>query len=228
MRKPSWQKGCFYIIAIMLAEILIRGGIWFVYLRHAADDELSLLYRNLIYYPTFSRLDGLVMGVLIALLKNWQPMGWKKLIEYGNRYLIIGMIGYTLVTFIFLTGTPKSFCSTVLNYSFLAISSAFFTLSALCHNSTLNKIRIPFITRLVILSYAIYLTHKIIINLVQITLANWHLNQRSLLPLPITVIMCLLAGWVLYNLVELPFLKLREKIGPWEDVTSVKTEMTSH
>lgn len=211
-RKRSLRTSWFIICGILIGEIILRGTFWQVYLRHAGED-IGHLYMTHIYAPTFSRLDALVMGVSIALLKNYYALLWERITKHGNVYLFVGIIGYCIVAYVFQTGSSKEFFSSVLNYSLLALSSTALTLSALCKNSLLSKFKIPGAMLIATWSYAIYLTHKSLIHITQTILANWHLDTNPWVMLPSTIVMALTGAWLLYTFVEIPFLKLREKIG---------------
>jgi peptidoglycan/LPS O-acetylase OafA/YrhL len=196
----------------LIGELLLRSLFWFVYLRHAGNN-FGLMYMKLIYAPTFSRLDSLVWGVLLAILKNYHATIWSSLTKHGNFFLLLGIMSYIFVAYIFQTSKPGEYISVALNYSFLGLSSAALTLSALCDNSLLNKYRIPGAMLLATWSYAIYLTHKSLIHITQILLTKWHLSHSITLMLVCSILLSLGGGWLLYKIVERPFLELRERIG---------------
>jgi peptidoglycan/LPS O-acetylase OafA/YrhL len=181
-----------------------------------------------IYAPTFSRLDSLVLGVSLALLKNYHHELWGKITKKGNLWLILGIMGYCCVVYVFQTGSPKQFFSVALNYSLLALSSTALTLSALSQNSILCKIRIPGAIILATWSYAIYLTHKSLIHLTLILLAKFHLNNLHLITLTSSLFSSLAGGWLLYFCIEKPFLTLRNKIGKGDLVRDIPNNKSTN
>ena len=226
VRKASLRLAWFIVFSILVGEIFIRALIWLLYLRHAGDN-IGQIYMSTIYAPTFSRLDSLVLGVSLALLKNYHHELWVKITKKGNLWLILGIIGYCFVVYVFQTGSPKQFFSVVLNYSLLALSSTALTLSALSQNSLLCKIRIPGAIVLATWSYAIYLTHKSLIHVTLILLARFHLNNLNLIMLTSSIFASLVGGWLLYFCIEKPFLILRSKIGNGYPVKEISNKFTN-
>lgn len=211
VRRISCKLGWFIILSIIIAEIIIRGCIWLIYLQHA-EKNYGLIYMKMIYVPTFSRLDSLVLGVSIALLKIHQSTLWVRITKSGNFWLFLGILGYGTVAYIFQMSLPNQFLSVVVNYSLLALSSAFLTLSALCENSLLANFKIPATMNLATWSYAIYLTHKPLLRLTQEVLSHWNLSSSVVIMLISSILVLLAGGWLLYTGIERPFLKLRKNI----------------
>lgn len=208
--KGSIKTAWILIITILVAETIIRGSIWHIYLQHAGLD-IGRIYTAKIYYPTYSRLDGLVIGVSVAMLKSFHKNLWNKLTSHGNLLLICGLAGYCFIFYIFQHGTR--FFPTTFGYSILAISSSTLTLGALSPGSILHRFKIPGAKTLALWSYAIYLTHKQFIHLTQIAISHWTIGKYNFISLAIMILVSLIGGWLLYTLVETPFLKLRDRIG---------------
>lgn len=211
VRRISGRWGWYIVLSILIAEIIIRGCIWLIYLQHAGKNY-GLIYMKMIYAPTFSRLDSLVLGVSIALLKIHHSTLWVRITKSGNFWLFLGILGYGTVAYIFQMSLPNQFLSAVMNYSLLALSSAFLTLSALCENSLLTNFKIPGAMNLATWSYAIYLTHKPLLHLTQEILSHWNLSSSIMIMLFSSILVLLAGGWLLYTGIEKPFLKLRKNI----------------
>src|SRR5438270_9592959 len=92
------------------------------------------------------------------------------------------------------------------------IGYAVMVLGAVSRSSFLYKRRNYFTTRLAALSYAVYLTHKIVIHLIQTYMVSEKIEKESNSMLLVCVLGSLLAGYLLNILIEKPFLKLREKL----------------
>jgi hypothetical protein len=93
MRKPSFGKTLTVILSILVFGILIRWSIF----RHlqpllSASDNSAYFttYIEKIYYPTYTRLDGLLMGVTLAIIKTFRPAWWQKLMASGYAALGLG------------------------------------------------------------------------------------------------------------------------------------------
>ena len=210
--KISARQRWLIILITLIGEIIIRGIIWFIYLRYPSSNA-GEIYTSMIYYPTFCRIDSLVLGVSLALLHNYHQALWIKLTKNGNFFLSMGFIGYCFVTYIYQTGLPNKFFAVAVNNSVLALSSAALVISALCKNSLLSKVNIPGAMLLATTSYAIYLTHKPIIHVTQIILGHWHLENSDFIMLISSMFLSGIGGALVYIGIEKPFLKLRDKIG---------------
>jgi peptidoglycan/LPS O-acetylase OafA/YrhL len=184
--------------------------IWFSYLRHSPGN-IGLISMKMIYGPTYTRLDSLVLGVTIALIKNYQINLWSEIIKRGNLFLMLGILGYFIMAYIYKHLPPNQFISASLSYTLLALSSTLLTLSALSPSSILYKIRIPGAMMLATLSYAIYLTHKSFIHITQTVQSSLNLNYSNSILLASSTIVSIVGAWILYVFVEKPFLKLRDK-----------------
>lgn len=210
-KKQKARIGWIIILAILVAEITLRSIIWIVYLRHAPDG-VGMISMSMIYAPTFTRLDSLVLGVFLALVKHHHLRIWSNLTKKGNLALLLGIVGYGIVVYIYQNFTAARFVSASLSYTLLAFSSMLLTLSALSPTSLLHRVRIPGAMTLATLSYAIYLTHKSFIHLSQLILSNWSLNKSNLVMLTLSIVISVLGAGLLYTCIEKPFLKIRDKI----------------
>ncbi len=208
--KGSVRMAWFVIAGILLGGIILRSYLWVTYIQHAGHN-VGAIYMSKIYYPTFTRLDGLTLGIAIALIKDFHQALWARITTKGNLFLLLGLLGCYL-SFNELHNR-LGFISAVFGYPFRSFSFAALTLAALSPNAWLYKFRIPGATTLAIWSYAIYLIHKPLIHLTLPLLARWDISSASISAAIICALISLVGGWLLYTLVETPFLKLRDKIG---------------
>jgi peptidoglycan/LPS O-acetylase OafA/YrhL len=63
-------------------------------------------------------------------------------------------------------------------------------------------------------SYAIYLTHKQVCILAAEPLAARGFEADSLVAIGVSLVLSVLSGWLLYRLVETPFMALRDRYLP--------------
>ena len=78
MRRPSVVKFGAVCVLVVLAGIALRSGVW---LHNNALDQAGAQTRPSwfvedIYYPTWNRLDGLLFGVVLAVLRTFRPLLW--------------------------------------------------------------------------------------------------------------------------------------------------------
>lgn len=211
IHKKSMNYGWIILFGLLLMGMVLRGALWVYYNQHPANHFHALYYTK-IYYASFCRLDELVFGVAIAILRNFHKDIWIKITEKGNLILLFGIFSSGLTFYLFLQYHYSLFV-TAFGYPLLGISFAALTLAALSPNSWLYKTRIPGIATLAVWSYAIYLTHKPVSVFIYRELAGFGVNASSLFAILTITLASILAGWLLYTCIETPFLKLREKIG---------------
>jgi len=212
MRKPRFSTACVVASSIMVFETGLRFFLYQHYLKSngSNDDLFSIHYWKLIYYPTFTRLDGLLMGVVIAAVKTFRAEWWKQQINSrGNVLLTAGLL--VMSAAIWLCQPMYSPAAIFAGFPLLAIGFGLLVISALSDGSILARYRVPGAGMIATLAYSIYLTHKEIIHLDRYFFGKM-INMDGAggwILYPITI---LAAGTLLYLCVERPFLKLRERI----------------
>ncbi len=207
------QKKIFYIIgALFLFTCLIRLYLWNNNLDPIKypDAYKGNFWITWIYYPTYSRLDGLLTGITIAAVFEYLPNLTNRLLKLGNLFLVIGIA--ILVGAYFLCLNRVSYNANVFGFPTVALGYGFCVLAALCPNSFLYKMNFSFFKRIAILSYAVYLCHKAICKLCHIYFSKHGVDEDGNLMLLICIVATLLAALIIRFLVENPFLKLRDKI----------------
>jgi len=157
-----------------------------------------LLHHVNLYTNVFSRLDGLMAGAILALIvrsNNFEPSkflkrAWACLVFAAPLAFVTELIGARWIVF-----------------SFTAIASAaFIYLSLFSPGKWLQSVMTSrFLTYTGTISYGLYLLHKIPIGMVQAL----HLDQHPSLPLPIILVSSYIIAAASWNLLEMPFLKLK-------------------
>jgi peptidoglycan/LPS O-acetylase OafA/YrhL len=166
------------------------------------------------YYSTFARFDELLPGVAIAMLKNFHPGLFGRILKHGNALLAAGIAMAVAVLYGVRYDAPNPFLTSTFGFSLVAISFALLTLAALSPHSLLNRLRIPGATSLALWSYAVYLVHKPVFMALRPELERRGIDPAA--PLTIVAVMAagILGGWLLYRLVETPFMRLRARWFP--------------
>jgi len=201
------------LCAALLIAMSVRAWVWLNYGRSGIS---SMDFYQHIYYSSFARFDELLPGVAIALLKNFQTRTYEKILRYGNGLLIVGAISvavmfYVMSQILYSDSDGYNFWATSVGYSFLAMSFAALTLSALSPDSMLNRIRIPGAERVALWSYAIYLAHKPIFKLAIAPLTQLGISTDSWLGIAVIMAVSVFGGWLLFRLIEKPFMRLRDR-----------------
>jgi len=167
-----------------------------------------------VYYSSFARFDELLPGVAIALLKNFHPAAFARLLRYGNALLVTGLAGAAAVLYGVMNEAPTAFLASTFGLSLVAASFALLTCAALSPSSLLNRLHIPGAARLALWSYAVYLVHKPVFMALRPELLGRGIDPSAPLTIIIVMAVGILGGWLLYRLVETPFMLLRARLYP--------------
>jgi peptidoglycan/LPS O-acetylase OafA/YrhL len=196
------------------AGMAVRAGVWLHGQDQAALGQSWLhFYYKWIYYSSLCRFDELLAGVALALLKNFHGAAWARLMGQGRLLLAAGLAVGALALRCFLAD-HYGFWVTVFGFPLLALGCALLILAALAPASPLHRIRVPGAASLALWSYALYLVHKQVSVLAARALLEAGYGPAHPLTIALALAASVLAGWLLYRLVETPFMRLRERFVP--------------
>jgi peptidoglycan/LPS O-acetylase OafA/YrhL len=205
-------KAVWIIPALFLFGFAVRSYIWFDILTSPEQTSFGKTYYKLIYYPTWSRLDGLLAGVALAAFYYFKPIAWQRLTRRGNWLLLIALLLLAGAWLIAHDDHQYEMRGAIFGYPAIAIGYAALVLASLSPSCFLAR-HASLITRQIAnLSYAIYLTHKQLIHLTHETLRPWGIDDNSYTCFWISVAVAALGGWLLHLAVEKPFLRLRDRL----------------
>ncbi len=220
MHRPSIRKTVATIMSVVLLGIGLRAFL----ITHYPDAVFSR-----IYYPSYSRLDGLVMGVTLAIVRNFHPLWWHALLKRGHTLLFSGVFCVACVVWMFRgyglgNSSGSAMWGIILGLPLLAFGLGLITVSSVSDNGFLARVKIPGAGSLATLAFSLYLTHKAVAHLVMqgfpaITSSRgpgaWLLYAVS----------CLAAAWLLHIAVERPFLRLRDRRSRAASASVLEVEM---
>ena len=216
MRKPSFWKTVALIAGLVLFGICIRAFILFHSLRPLAlaGQRFGLVYIERIYYPTYSRLDGLLAGVTLALVKTFRPLWWNALAKRGHTLFCVGLFMVGIAIWLFTDRWDSvigaSAFGTAIGFPILSLGLGLLVASALSANGILSRFKVPGAKLIATLAYSLYLTHKELIHLVDLCFPV--IARAGFLPwLGVYAVCCLAVSGLLYLCVERPFLILRDR-----------------
>jgi peptidoglycan/LPS O-acetylase OafA/YrhL len=191
------KVGAWLIGILFVAGFGIRLFCWYHFVAPATTDSWVVWYKW-IYYPTFCRLDGLLVGVTLAAIQ-------RHTVKYRIHLLIIG--GVLITGAYILCQDEDLFNQSIFGFPLIAI--AYGCIVAGAAGAMVKKNLVT--GSLAALSYAVYLSHKIVIHVTQDLLGQWVAPNGTWMFL-ICVITCLAAAWLLRYLVEKPFLRWRNSL----------------
>ena len=223
MRKPSLWKTVSLLLCLVLGGIGLRA--WLLhFLIKTADERQGLMMMNYIYYPTYSRLDGLIMGVGLALVRSFRIPWWSRIARHSGM-LALGGVG-TVLGGLWLCDfnypDPELPLSILFAFPALACGFGLLVASAVCETGLLRT-RIPGASLLAALAFSLYLTHKSVAH------ATHHLlpvltAEAGWQSFTIYVLTCLVMATLLYVGVERPFIAFRARQNPRRVTAQVGNE----
>jgi peptidoglycan/LPS O-acetylase OafA/YrhL len=212
MRKPSLKRACLTTALIVSFGLILRGLLWMDSIKPMWDHNtrgLGVRYLETIYYPTYTRLDGLLVGVLLAAAKLFKPALWKRITQHGNAVFWSGI--FVLGFSFWICQDMFSFSTAVFGYPLLALGFGLLVMSCLCPSSFLAKHRFYGASFGATLAYSTYLTHKEVMHFDRQYFGQF-VRMDGAVGLVIYAVSFLGSACVLYFCVERPFLKLRDRV----------------
>ncbi|MGZ8293242.1 MAG: acyltransferase family protein [Telluria sp.] len=212
-RRNSLRWAWFAVLLAFVAGMAIRATIWQELVDGSSRPGMN--YFKYVYYSTFCRFDELVAGVALALLKNYHANAWKRITAHGNLALVAAIaVLAAAFTMLLPMNERESFVNTVVGFPMLALGFSLLIVAALGEGSLLRTTRVPGAASLALWAYAIYLTHKQVCILAKKPLAEMGYGPESPVAIAALLALSVLSGWVLYKLVESPFMALRDRYVP--------------
>jgi peptidoglycan/LPS O-acetylase OafA/YrhL len=169
-----------------------------------------------IYYPTWTRLDPLLFGVVLAAIEKFRPLWWNQLMEAARWLWLPGLAAIVYGLYLG-DGEILTVAACVWQFPLIAIGMATLLLGAVTPRLPFQRIEVPGAAFLASIAYSVYLSHKLVIHFVSGLCAT---HQISLLSLPAHLLVetCIYAGGaLLFFAVERPFLQLRHRIAARRD-----------
>jgi peptidoglycan/LPS O-acetylase OafA/YrhL len=202
----------------LLLGLVVTGLAWrgFAWWQSAAPADGSGVwemdgrhYMELIYYPTYARLDGLLCGVGLATLSVYRASLWKSIQERADVLALLGVATVLLAAWIF--RDIFTFAACVFGFPILSVGLSLLVAAAASPAGLIARIRIPGATWVATVSYSVYLSHKAMLKLASRHLPNY-LNHHGILTFLCCLLVAIIAAALLHYFVERPFLLLRDRV----------------
>jgi len=220
MRRPSTRKTVATLASVVLFGIALRAFL----ITHYPDDAYTR-----VYYPTYTRLDGLLTGVTLAIVRTFRPAWWHTLMQRGHTLFLASIVCVGCVVWMFRgydlgDSIGPAMWGVVLGFPLLALGLGLITASSVSANGVLARVKIPGAETIATLAFSLYLTHKAVGHIVmqrfpQIASeqgpASWVLYGFA----------CLAVAWLLHVAVERPFLRLRDRDARLKSTDGLEAEM---
>jgi peptidoglycan/LPS O-acetylase OafA/YrhL len=203
--------------SVIIACIIIFGGIALrTILAFQNLTETGVSFRGFqawIYYPTWTRLDPLVLGVALAAIEKFRPSWWQGLTNLAPWIWLpaLGLISYALWLG---EGEHLTIAACVWQFPLVAVGMAVLLICAVRPRLPLRWVAIPGAAFIASIAYSAYLIQKFVIHAAGAFCATHNINPVSA-PALIGVEVCVyVAATILFFAVERPFLQLRKRLAP--------------
>lgn len=196
-----WKVSVFGIAGVTLLRICIALG----------DYPDSLIYNN-----TFTRVDGLMLGTLLAWLHYFQPARLARARWIPAIALAVGVLAFFIpMTLGYRGGGRKTLYGLLVLYTAsISISGSvvWYLVTHHSRNSITETFSMHWLRSFGKYSYAIYVFNKpIILGIAMV--CDSHFGRLSttqgFFAVVIVAALCWCAGWLSWQLIEAPFLRLK-------------------
>lgn len=204
-RRPSVARFAGVCAALVVGGIALRSAVW---LHDAGLNPPRNWFIEDIYYPTWMRLDGLLIGVMLATLRVHRPHTWKRWQRHANALSLAGFAALALSLWLFRERT--GLLANALGWPVLSFGFGLLVFAAADRSSLIGRRRIPGAGWIAAVSYSLYLSHKLAMHAVQASLAALPAMPGSVVFI-LYVIVILLVGAALHYAIERPFLRWRDR-----------------
>ena len=122
-------------------------------------------FQTRIYYPTWTRLDPLVFGVVLAAIEKFRTQWWRRLINLALWLFLPGLalIGYALYLG---EGDYLTVAATIWQFPLVALGMAALLVCAVSPRLILRRVKITGAAFIASIAYSAYLAQKLVIQFV--------------------------------------------------------------
>jgi len=204
-------------VRFIIPGVIVLGGIMlraFLARQNLAETGVSFRgFQTWIYYPTWTRLDPLVFGVVLAAIEKFRPQWWRRLMNLAPWLLLPGLA--LIVYALYLgEGDYLAVAATIWQFPLLALGMAALLVCAVSPRLILRRIKIPGAAFIASIAYSAYLIQKLVIHFVAQLCSSHNIALTSVVAL-LGVELCVYAvATILFFAVERPFLQLRHRLAP--------------
>ncbi|GAA4319054.1 acyltransferase [Flaviaesturariibacter amylovorans] len=206
-----YPRAVWLLPALLLAGLALRGWLWHTQLAGRTGADYLIDWHRSIYYPTWARLDGLLVGIALAAAARYRPAAFAR---WTRRPLPLLLAASGLFAAAAWTGrAPEGLALTLWAFPLVDIAYGL-VLAAVIGSAGLRSRRWIVTERLAAWSFALYLVHKMTIHGSQRLATHWGWEPESNGVLLLSIGTTLLAAAALRALVERPALWLRGRLLP--------------
>jgi peptidoglycan/LPS O-acetylase OafA/YrhL len=205
-----WKRaGVVVPCLVILGGLVLRA---FLASQNPGDGAVSFRgFQFWIYYPTWTRLDPLVFGVVLAAIERFRPNWWRPLINSARWLWLPGFVAIVYGLYLG-EGETLTVAACVWQFPLIAFGMAALLVCAVSPRLPLRRIEVPGAAFFASIAYSVYLSHKLIIHAVIQFCSSHNIALKSFPAILLVEILIYAAGLVLFLAVERPFLQLRHRL----------------
>ncbi|MBS0217019.1 MAG: acyltransferase [Proteobacteria bacterium] len=191
------------IVFVLLGGIALRSTIWLH--DDAMQPDRNWFIEDL-YYPTWCRLDGLLVGVALAATRVFRPQWWLRMRGYANAAVMLGVLG--VIASFFLHAERGGLLANSIGWPVLSLGFGLLVFAAAERDSWIGRWRAPGAGWIAAISYSLYLSHKLVMHGIDALIDGRLHGVAAFAPYALAI---LAVGALLHYMVERPGLRLRER-----------------
>lgn len=197
--------------AVLVGGLLLR---WFLAWQNPGYSGVSFRgYQLWIYYPTWTRLDPLVFGVVLAAIEKFRPSWWQRLTNSAIWLWLPGLIAIVYALSLG-QGEVLTVAACVCELPLIAFGMAALLVCAVSPRLPFRRIEIPGAAFFASIAYSVYLSHKLVIHQAIGFCASHYIALTSIPALLLVELSIYFVGVILFFAIERPFLQLRHRLAP--------------
>lgn len=200
---------------LMVAGLLLRYSLLRWIVASFEPEARFAQFMRWIYYPTHARLDGLLVGVLIAWVFQYRPAAREWLVRRPVGCLMAGagvLATAWAMTRLPARGSALHLSLATSSFPLIAIAYGFWVVAAISPGSFLYRLRSRPVALVATLSYSMYLSHKIVIHLTQGFLRPRGFEMEGMGVFFICMGTCAVAALAMHYALERPSLWMRNRL----------------
>jgi peptidoglycan/LPS O-acetylase OafA/YrhL len=206
-----WKRaGVIVPCVVVLGGLALRA--FLAWQNPSAEGGVSFRgFQFWIYYPTWTRLDPLVFGVVLAAIEKFRPNCWERLMNSARWLWLPGLAAIVYGLYLG-EGETLAVAACVWQFPLIALGMAALLICAVSPRLPFRRVEVPGAAFFASIAYSVYLSHKLVIH-AAIQLCSTHNIALTSFPAHLLVELSIYAaGTLLFLAVERPFLQLRRRL----------------
>lgn len=203
--------------AVIVPCVIVLGGVilrTILASQNLVENGVSFRgFQAWIYYPTWTRLDPLVLGVVLAAIEKLRGHWWQRLMNLAPWLLLPALV---LISYALWLGEGEyiNFAACIWQFPLIAFGMAALLVCAISSRLPFRRVAIPGAAFIASIAYSAYLVQKLVINAVEEFCMTHNIPLTSASALIGVQVCVYFVATALFFAVERPFLQLRHRVAP--------------